>query len=65
MNEQEIEELNREIKIERERKEHYKKQLELLKHKKESGEITDAANFKIQSIPVDIRQLTDMENDFK
>jgi hypothetical protein len=36
-----------------------------LKQKKASGEITDAANFKIQSIPVNIRELTDMENDFK
>lgn len=65
MNKHEIEELNKEIKIERERKEYYKKQLELLKQKKESGEITDAANFKIQSIPVDIRELTEMENNFK
>lgn len=61
LTQQESEELAREIRIERERKEHYKKQLEMLKNKKKSGQIKDAENFKIQSLPIDMREIMKME----
>ena len=62
---QEREELAREVEIERERKEYYKKQLEMLRSKVKSGDINDPDNFKIKSIPVDIRELMDIESKLK
>jgi len=62
---QELEEVKEEIKIERDRKEHYKKQLEMLKNKVKSGDIKDPENFKIESIPFDIRDLMNIESTLK
>jgi len=62
---QEHDEIAREIEIERERKEHYKKQLEMLKNKVKSGDIKDPENFKIESIPFDMRDLIDIESTLK
>jgi hypothetical protein len=62
---QELEEVREEIKIERDRKEHYKKQLEMLKNKVKSGDIKDPENFKIESIPFDIRDLMNIESTLK
>jgi hypothetical protein len=62
---QEQEEIAREIEIERERKEHYKKQLEMLKNKVKAGDIKDPQNFKIESIPFDMRDLIDIESTLK
>ena len=62
---QELEEVKEEIKIERDRKEHYKKQLQMLKDKVKSGDIKDPENFKIESIPFDIRDLMNIESTLK
>ena len=62
---QELEEVKEEIKIERDRKEHYKKQLQMLKDKVKSGDIKDPENFKIESIPFDIRDLINIESTLK
>ena len=62
---QEQEELSKEIEIEKNRKEYYKKQLEMLKNKVKSGDVKDPDNFKIQSLPFDMRDLTNIENDLK
>jgi hypothetical protein len=62
---QELEEVKEEIKIERNRKEHYKKQLQMLKDKVKSGDIKDPENFKIESIPFDIRDLMNIESTLK
>ena len=61
----EQDEVAREIQIERERKEHYKKQLEMLRNKVKSGDIKDPENFRIESIPFDMRDLIDIENTLK
>jgi hypothetical protein len=65
LTDQEREEIAREIKIEQERKEHYKKQLEMLRNKVKSGDIKDPENFKIESIPFDMRDLIDIESTLK
>jgi hypothetical protein len=65
LTDQEREEIAREIKIEQERKEHYKKQLEMLKDKVKAGDIKDPENFKIESIPFDMRDLIDIESTLK
>jgi hypothetical protein len=62
---QELEEIAQEIKIEQERKEHYKKQLEMLRDKVKAGDIKDPENFKIESIPFDMRDLIDIESTLK
>ena len=62
---QELEEVKEEIKIERDRKEHYKKQLQMLKDKVKAGDIKDPENFKIESIPFDIRDLMNIESTLK
>lgn len=62
---QEQDELLREIEIEKNRKEHYKKQLEMLKNKVKSGDVKDPENFKIESLPFDMRDLMNIENDLK
>lgn len=65
LTEQERNEIVEEIKIERDRKEHYKKQLEMLRNKVKSGDIKDPENFKIESIPFDMRDLMDIESKLK
>jgi hypothetical protein len=65
LTEQEREEVAQEIKIEQERKEHYKKQLEMLRNKVKAGDIKDPENFKIESLPFDMRDLLDIESTFK
>lgn len=65
LSKQELDEIAQEIKIEQERKEHYKKQLEMLRSKVKAGDIQDPANFKIESIPVDLRELMDIESNLK
>ena len=61
---QQSDELVREKEIEEQRKEHYKRQLDILLHKKKRGQIKDADNFKVKSIPIDLEEIKNLHRDF-
>jgi len=61
---QQSDELVREKEIEEQRKEHYKRQLDILLHKKKTGQIKDPDNFKVKSIPIDLEEIKNLHRDF-